>query len=497
MSGITGRTEAVEAFCRRTKRNLVGNEWLPAASGRQAVVTDPSTGAPLMSVAESGSEDVDRAVWAARRAFENGPWSKLLPYERSRILLRLVDLLEANRDELARIEAIDSGKPLTQARYVDVPLAIQQFHSYAGLVTKLGGRTITPSCGYMAGTRFHAYTTKSPLGVAGLITPFNFPLLLGAMKLAPALAAGCTVVLKPDERAPASSVRLGELCLEAGIPPGVVNVVLGGPEVGAALAAHQQVDKLAFTGSTEAGRTVLEAAAGNLKKVSLELGGNSPNVIFADANLPAAIAAAGAGAYTNAGECCVSGARVLVQDAVYDQVLDGLVAYARGLKLGPAGDEETQLGPVITEEHLARVQNYLTGAEAAGARSLTGGKRVDSRGYFLEPTVVTESKLDSPFMKDEVFGPVAKVVRFRDWNELVGIANDGVYGLAAGVWTENLGNAHRTAEALKAGTVWVNCYNVFDPDLPFGGYKQSGWSRESCPEALDLYCETKTVCMAI
>jgi phenylacetaldehyde dehydrogenase len=484
-------------FFATAKRNLIGKEWLPAASGREQKVLDPSTGAVLMTTPLSAAEDVDRAVAAARRAFDHGTWPRLTPYERSRIILKLADLVEANLEELAQIEAIDAGKPIMQARYVDAPLALHQLHFYAGLVTKQGGRTITPSCPYMPGTTFHAYTTREPVGVVGLITPFNFPLLLGTMKVAPALAAGCTMVLKPDERAPGSLLRLAELALAAGVPEGVINVVTGAAEAGAALAAHPQVDKIAFTGSSEAGRSVLQAAAGNLKKVSLELGGNSPNIVFRDADLQRAIAGAGAAAFTNAGECCVAGARLYVEDAVYDQVVEGLISHARGLKVGPAMDDSTQLGPLITGEQVARVVGYFEGARAEGARFRHGGKKVAREGYFLEPTVVTDAPPGSKFMTEEVFGPVAKVVRFSSVAEVITQANDSPFGLAAALWTQDVSKAHRVAAALKAGTVWVNCYNVFDTALPFGGYKQSGWARESCPEALDLYTETKTVCLAL
>ena len=484
-------------FFSTTKKNLIGGAWVPALTGKKREVLDPSTGRLLMTTADSGARDVHNAVAAAKKAFSWGPWARLSPYERSRLILKLADLVEKHQEELAQIEAIDAGKPIMQARYVDVPLTLHQFHFYAGLVTKLGGRTITPSCPYMAETTFHAYTSRVPVGVVGLITPFNFPLLLGSMKIAPALAAGCTVVLKPDERAPGSSLRLAELALEAGFPEGVFNVVTGAAAAGAALAAHPEVDKIAFTGSTEAGRQVLQAAAGNLKKVSLELGGNCPNIIFADADLGKAIPAAAAAAYTNAGECCVAGARVFVEDKVFDQVVDGIVENARRLKIGAAIDDSTQLGPLITQEHLDKVIGYLDAAEKEGGRCVGGGNKVVREGYFLEPAVVVEARADGRFMTGEVFGPVTKIARFKDIEEVITQANNSIYGLAAGVWTENVSKAHQMASALAAGTVWVNCYNVFDTALPFGGFKQSGWGRESCPETLDLYTETKTVCLAL
>jgi phenylacetaldehyde dehydrogenase len=493
----TGGEPQVPAYFSRPKNNLIGKEWVPAQTGKTISVADPSTGRPLLETPDSAREDIHRAALAARKAFESGPWPKLTPYERGRLLLKLADLIEKNAEELAQIEAVDAGKPIMQARYVDVPLSLQQFHFYAGLTTKIGGRTMTPSTPYMNGVKFHAYTEREPLGVAGLITPFNFPLLLGSMKIAPALAAGCTIILKPDERAPASSLRLAELALEAGFPEGVFNVVTGGPEAGQALASEPLIDKIAFTGSTEAGREVLTAAAGNLKKVSLELGGNSPHIIFKDADLPAAIATAGAAAFTNAGELCVAGARVFVEDAVYDEVMAGVIKYANDLKIGPAFDDGTQMGPVITREHLDRVVSFIEGGRGEGAKVLTGGQSISRPGYFVQPTVVADAGPRTRFMTEEVFGPVIKLTRFKDAAEVLAAANDTPFGLGAGVWTRDVSKAHRVASALKAGTVYVNCYSVFDPALPWGGYKQSGWGRESCPEALDLYLEVKTVCLAL
>jgi phenylacetaldehyde dehydrogenase len=488
---------AARQFFARPQTNLIGKDRLPARSGKTIRVLDPATGELLTTTADSGAEDVNAAVMAARKAFDEGPWRRMVPYERVRLILKFADLLEKHQGELAEIETLDTGKPIMGSRYVDVPLVLNQFHFFAGLATKVRGNTMTLSCPYTPGQQYHSYTLREPVGVAGLITPFNFPMLLGAMKIAPALSAGCTIVLKPDERTPGSSLRMAELALEAGIPEGVFNVVTGGPQTGAALAAHEAVDKIAFTGSTEAGREVMRAAAGNLKKVTLELGGNAPNIILNDADIPAAIQGAGFAAYVNMGEVCVAGARLLVQDQVYDQVLEGLIAYANGLKIGPGMDESTQMGPLITPEHLDRVCSYIESGRQAGAKIVAGGDRVKRQGFFVQPTVVTNTTPDMKIVRDEVFGPVVTVARFSDVDQAVREANNTTYGLAAGLWTRDVSKAHRIAAALASGTVWINCYNIFDTALPFGGYKQSGWGRESCPEAMDLYTQVKAVCLAL
>jgi phenylacetaldehyde dehydrogenase len=486
-----------DAFFSRPQRNLVGRERVPALSGREWQVHDPSTGRVLMSTPDSAREDVDHAVRVARRAFESGPWPRLSPYERSRLMLRFADAVEAHQEELARIEAIDAGKPLTQARYVDVPLALHQLHFYAGLVTKTAGRTITPSVPYMSGTTFHAYSVREPVGVAGLITPFNFPLLLAAMKVAPALAAGCTMVLKPDERAPGSSLRLAELALEAGIPEGVLNVVCGGPTPAPRWRRTRRWTRSPSPARPRPGATSCARRGETSRRCRWSWAGTRPASSSATPIWRGPSPASPRAPSPTPASAAWPGRRVFVEDAVYDQVMAGLVKHATGLKIGAAGEAETELGPLITEEHREKVLGYLDGARAGGAQFLTGGKTVGREGYFLEPTVVVDARRDTPFMRDEVFGPVAKVVRFRDPEEAIAQANDSVYGLAAGLWTTDVSKAHRVAAALKAGTVWVNCYNVFDTALPFGGYKQSGWGRESSPETIELYTELKTVCVAL
>jgi len=481
-------------FIAQEHRMLIGGEWVAAASGQTFETLDPATGDVLARVARGSSEDIDRAVKTARAAFETGPWSRMSPSERGRAIHRLGDLILEHGDEIATLETLDNGKPLAVAKAADVPLAADLFHYMSGWTTKSGGSTLQISVPYMPGAEWHAYTLHEPVGVVGQIIPWNFPLLMAAWKLGPALATGCCVVLKPAEQTPLSALRLGELCLEAGIPEGVVNVVTGfGEETGAPLAAHPDVDKVAFTGSTEVGKLILQAAAGNLKKVSLELGGKSPNVVYADADLETAIPGAANAIFFNHGQCCAAGSRLFVEQSVYDDVVSGVADHAKSINVGPGLDPQTQMGPLVSQEQLDRVCGFLESGETEGAETLAGGRRKGDRGYFVEPTVLAGTNPQMKVEAEEIFGPVVTVRPFKDPSELVGDANSTAYGLAAGVWTTDLSKAHRTAKQIKAGTVWINCYNVFDAALPFGGYKESGWGREMGAEALELYTEVKSV----
>src|SRR5262245_51581590 len=458
----------------RVRPMLIDGKWVEAASGKSFETPNPATGEVLARVAEGDAEDIDRAVRAARRAFDHGPWTHMRPSERERLLLKIADLIEQHGEELAELETLDNGKTLFESRNVDIPAAAGTFRYYAGWVNKMTGET-NP-----ADEIFFSFTLREPVGVCGQIIPWNFPLLMAAWKLAPALACGNTCVLKPAEQTPLTALRLGELLLEAGIPPGVVNIVPGfGETAGRALVRHPMVDKIAFTGSTEVGKEIQREAAATLKRVSLELGGKSPNIVFADADFAAAAEGALLGVFFNQGQVCCAGTRLFVEQKMHDQFVAALTKGAAGMKQGGGLDAEAKIGPLVSKGQLDRVTGYLDVGKKEGAKAVLGGERNTEKGlekgYFVKPTIFTGVKNDMKIAREEIFGPVVSVIPFKDESDAVLQGNDTLYGLAAGVWTRDVSKAHRVARAIRAGTVWVNCYNVFDATSPFGGYKESGY----------------------
>jgi aldehyde dehydrogenase (NAD+) len=468
---------------------LINNRWVNSESGKTFPTINPATGEEIAQVAEADAADVNKAVRAARTAFDGGAWRKMSAAERGRILNRLADLIERNADELALLESLDNGKPYKVARAADLPLTVACYRYYAGWADKVQGKTIP-----IAGDYF-CYTRHEPVGVVGQIIPWNFPLLMQAWKLGPALATGNTVVMKPAEQTPLSALRVGELIVEAGFPEGVVNLLPGyGPTAGAAIANHMDVDKVAFTGSTEVGHLIMEASArSNLKRVTLELGGKSPNIVFADADMDQAIEGAHFALFFNQGQCCCAGSRLFVEDKCYDEFVEKSVARAKARKVGDPFDASTEQGPQVDQAQFDKVLGYIDAGKREGASLLCGGGRLGDRGYFVAPTVFADVQDHMKIAEEEIFGPVMSIIKFKDMSEVIDRANRTVYGLAAAVWTRDIGKAHAIANSVRAGTVWVNCYDVFDAAAPFGGFKQSGIGRELGEYGLHQYTEVKTV----
>lgn len=468
---------------------LINNRWVSSRSGKTFPTINPSTGEEICQVAEADAADVDEAVKAARNAFENGPWSKMSAADRGRLLYKLADLIEEHADELAMLEALDNGKPFHVARAADLGLTVATYRYYAGWADKVQGRTVP-----VAGNYF-TYIRHEPVGVVGQIIPWNFPILMQSWKLAPALATGNTVVMKPAEQTPLTALRVGELAMEAGFPEGVVNILPGyGPTAGAAIASHMDIDKVAFTGSTEVGHLIMEAAAkSNLKRVTLELGGKSPNIVFADADMEEAVEGCHFALFFNQGQCCCAGSRLFVESKCYDEFVERSIARAKRRTVGDPMDPTTEQGPQVDDIQFDKVMGYIESGKRDGAKLAHGGKRVGSRGYFIEPTVFVDVKDDMQIAREEIFGPVMSIIKFDDLNDVVRRANKTMYGLAAAVWTRDIGKAHAIANRVRAGTVWVNCYDVFDPGAPFGGFKQSGIGREMGEYGLQQYTELKTV----
>ena len=481
-----------KAFLAKKHRMLIDGKWVEAKSGKTFEVEDPATQEIIGHVPAGDKADIDLAVAAARKAFETGPWSRISPGDRSKLVWRIGDLLEQHADEFAELEALDNGKPVTNARRDDVGGSVAMFRYMSGWTQRLTGETIPVS----SPGNWHAYTLRQPVGVVGQIIPWNFPLMMAAWKLAPALAAGCTIVLKPAEQTPLSALRFGELIAEAGIPDGVVNIVTGfGETAGAALANHPDVDKVAFTGSTEVGKLIVKAAAGNLKRVSLELGGKSPAIVFPDADLEHATGGVADAIFYNQGQCCTAGSRLFAHKSVYDKVVEGMVNRAHKIKVGHGLDPSVELGPLVSKEQHEKVAGYIESGRKEGAKVETGGGVIGNQGYFVEPTVLTKTNRDMRVVKEEIFGPVVCVQSFDDddLDQVAKFANDTEYGLQASIWTRNLKVAHTLARKIKAGTICVNNHNYGDPAWPFGGFKQSGWGREMGKEVMENYTETKSV----
>jgi len=476
----------------RQTQLLIGGKWCDSVSGKTFQTVNPATEEVIAEVAEGDAADIDLAAKAARDALENGPWSKMDARDRGRLINKLADLLEENFDELSALETLDNGKPISDARAADLPLVIDCLRYYAGWADKIHGETIPVRGNYFT------YTRREPVGVCGQIIPWNFPMLMTAWKWGPALAAGCTIVMKPAEQTPLTCLRMAEIAQEAGIPDGVINVVPGyGPTAGAAAVKHPGIDKIAFTGEHRTAQIIMADAAQTLKRLTFELGGKSPNVIFDDADLEAAVAGTEFGLFFNQGQCCCAGSRVFVQESIRDEFIERIVSRAAERKLGNPFDTSTMQGPQVDQDQFDKILSYIEKGRSAGAACLTGGNRFGDEGYFIEPTIFADVTDDMPIATDEIFGPVMSILSFRDESEIIERANNTFYGLAAAVWTRDVGKAHQYAKSVRAGTVWVNCYDVFDAGAPFGGFKMSGIGRELGAAALNNYTELKTVTMSL
>ena len=484
--------QPVEANTPRKYQLFIDGQWVDAESGKTFTTPNPATGENLAEVSEADKADIDKAVSAARRAFE-GKWSKMSARDRGRILYKLSKLIEEHSSELAALETADNGKPIKESTYVDLPQVAENFEYFAGWATKIEGETIP-----VPGQMFN-YTLREPVGVCGQIIPWNFPLLMAAWKLAPALAAGNTVVLKPAEQTPVTAMELGKLIQEAGFPEGVVNIVPGyGETAGAALAAHPGIDKIAFTGSTEVGKLIAKAASENLTKVSLELGGKAPNIVFADADMDQAVSGAMMGIFFNQGQVCCAGSRLFLEEKVKDEFLEKLKDRAARINVGDPMDKGTNMGPQVSEEQLSRIKSYVDVAQKEGATMLAGGESPKlegafQNGYFFQPTIFSDVNNQMRVAQEEIFGPVVSVITFRDEDDLIKQANDTIYGLSAGIWTRDITRAHRFAKEIKAGVIWINTFNMFNAASPFGGFKQSGYGREMGKHALEMYTHVKSV----
>lgn len=478
-------------WLKRPKKLLIDGNWVDAESGKTFETYNPATEEVLAKVAEGSKADVDKAVKAARKAFEEGPWRKMAAHERARLLYKLADAIEKHADELAQLETLDNGKPIKESRWVDVVQTMETFRYYAGWCTKLEGETTNVNA------NFFTYTLREPVGVVGQIIPWNFPMLMAAWKLGPALACGNTIILKPAEQTPLTALRLGELIQEVGFPAGVVNIITGfGPNAaGEAISTHMDIDKVAFTGEDKTGKAIVQASTSNLKRVSLELGGKAPNIVFADADVDAAVRGAITGIFFNQGQVCCAGSRLFLENKVHDEFMSKLTERVGKMRQGNGLDEKTQIGPQVSKEQMDRILGYVQTGSKEGAKLVCGGVRPEGldKGYFVKPTIFDGVKNDMKIAQEEIFGPVLSVIPFDTMEQVTEEANKIQFGLSGGIWTRDIKKAHRLAAHLKAGTVWINCFNVFDPAMPFGGYKMSGYGRELGKHSIELYSNIKSV----